>query len=92
MEQSPSEKREGCFWWYEDPLLCEGCPNNPKANEGHPSQEKGPLTSGKKGSWFCCAAESFRPVCRGRCESLGGMATPFVLHGVTSSESEGGIR
>ena len=30
MEQRPREKCDDCFWWYEDPLLCEGCPNNPR--------------------------------------------------------------
>ena len=30
MEQRPSENCEDCFWWYEDSLLCEGCPNNPR--------------------------------------------------------------
>jgi len=92
MEQRASEECEDCLWWYEDDSLCLECRNNPKANEGHPSEEKGPLTSGKKGSWFCCAGDSFRQVCRGLCESLGGMETPLALRGVSPSESEGGIR
>ena len=30
MNQRPSDKCGGCVWWYEGPLLCEGCPNNPE--------------------------------------------------------------
>jgi len=30
-KKRPSEKCNGCIWWYEDPLLCQGCPNNPDA-------------------------------------------------------------
>jgi hypothetical protein len=33
MEQRPSEECGDCFWWYEDPLLCRGCPNNPDTKE-----------------------------------------------------------
>lgn len=28
MKERPSEKCDDCIWWYEDPLLCDGCPNN----------------------------------------------------------------
>jgi hypothetical protein len=31
MNQLPSEKCGNCIWWYEGPLLCEGCPNNPES-------------------------------------------------------------
>jgi hypothetical protein len=30
MEKRPSEKCGDCVWWYEEPILCEGCPNNPE--------------------------------------------------------------
>ncbi len=29
MNQRLSDKCGDCVWWYEGPLLCEGCPNNP---------------------------------------------------------------
>ena len=48
MEQRASEECEDCFWWYEDAFLCLECRNNPKADEGQPSQAKGPLTHGEK--------------------------------------------
>jgi hypothetical protein len=31
MNQPPSEKCGDCVWWYEGPLLCEACPNNPES-------------------------------------------------------------
>jgi len=34
-KKRPSEKCNGCIWWYEDPLLCQGCPNNPDTEERH---------------------------------------------------------
>jgi hypothetical protein len=33
MEKRPSEKCENCVWRREDPSLCAGCPDNPKAQE-----------------------------------------------------------
>jgi hypothetical protein len=48
MKQRPSEECEDCFWWYEDASLCRECHNNPKANEGQPSEEKRALTHGEK--------------------------------------------
>jgi hypothetical protein len=33
MKHKPSERCEDCFWWHEDPVLCEGCPNNPETEE-----------------------------------------------------------
>ena len=92
MQHRPSEECGNCFWWYEDDSLCLECRNNPKGNEGRRREQKGPSTSDEEGSWFCFAAESFRQVCRGLCASLGRMGSPFVLGGVSPSESEGGIR
>jgi hypothetical protein len=31
MNQAPSDKCGDCVWWYEGPLLCEACPNNPES-------------------------------------------------------------
>ena len=31
MNQLPSDKCGGCVWWYEGPLMCDGCPNNPQS-------------------------------------------------------------
>jgi len=42
MEHRPSEEFEDWFWWYEDDSFCLECRNNPKANEGQLSEEKGP--------------------------------------------------
>ena len=42
MEHRLSEECEDCFWWYEDDSFCLECRNNPKANEGQLSEEKGP--------------------------------------------------
>ncbi len=30
MERRPGERCGDCVWWYEGPILCEGCPNNPE--------------------------------------------------------------
>lgn len=30
MNKPPSNKCGNCVWWYEGPLLCKGCPNNPE--------------------------------------------------------------
>jgi hypothetical protein len=41
MKHRPSDSCEDCFWWHEDPVLCEGCPNNPETEdrrEGHPEE------------------------------------------------------
>ena len=35
MEERRSEKCNDCIWWYEDPLLCQGCPNNLDTEERH---------------------------------------------------------
>jgi hypothetical protein len=48
MEQRPSEKCEGCFWWYEDASLCLECRDNLKANEREPREKKGVFTHGEK--------------------------------------------
>jgi len=37
MTERPSEKCDDCIWWYEDPLLCQGCPNNPDTEESRKS-------------------------------------------------------
>jgi hypothetical protein len=29
MEERPSQKCNDCISWYDDPLLCQGCPSNP---------------------------------------------------------------
>ena len=31
MNQAPSDKCGDCVWWYEGPILCEGCPDNLKS-------------------------------------------------------------
>ena len=31
MNEPLSEQCGDCVWWYEGPLLCEGCPNNPES-------------------------------------------------------------
>jgi hypothetical protein len=33
MQRKPSEKCEDCIYWYEDPYLCHGCPNNPDTED-----------------------------------------------------------
>jgi hypothetical protein len=33
MTHRPSEKCDDCFWWYEDRVLCLGCPNNPETKK-----------------------------------------------------------
>ena len=33
MNQPLSDRCGNCVWWYEGPLLCEGCPNNPESEE-----------------------------------------------------------
>ena len=43
MKQRPSDKCGDCFWWEDDPFLCEGCPNNPKPEDG-----------GGKAAWTKC--------------------------------------
>ena len=31
MNEPPSEQCRDCVWWYEGPILCMGCPNNPES-------------------------------------------------------------
>ena len=30
MNKPSSERCGECVWWYEGPILCQGCPNNPE--------------------------------------------------------------
>ena len=38
LDKAPGDECGDCIWWYEGPILCEGCPHNPESEASEAKQ------------------------------------------------------